>query len=366
MPVAGSTTLSRGVQEELSVVRTLVLARLACAGEVTRAGLARDLAPLLDPVFSASEWRDRVVGEIASLRDGKLAAETRGRVAATPAGKSAADRVLGNVWPAALEWPEQRDIRLVAMGLGMQGESAAALQGLAKTGGVRTAVVQKAFGLPINPRQSITRLRAQLAVVALERAFGNKIKSGFGQGAGLSAKAGRLLAGHLSRNPRDFGSDGRLVAALAAEQAGTPETDEAALRWAILRALVSRGLDAALTAPRSRAAPNEGAPTPSVRPLSTRPDLQGFVAEVQAAARRKAEGWPGKAYIAHVWQDLKVSAPHWALTEIEFKCMLAEAHRAGQVVLASADLKDKRYLKELEDSAIAYKNMVWHFVRVQD
>jgi hypothetical protein len=46
--------------------------------------------------------------------------------------------------------------------------------------------------------------------------------------------------------------------------------------------------------------------------------------------------------------------------------MLAGAHRAGQLVLASADLKNKRDIKEFEDSAILYKNTVWHFVRVED
>ena len=58
--------------------------------------------------------------------------------------------------------------------------------------------------------------------------------------------------------------------------------------------------------------------------------------------------------------------PHWGLSEIEFKCMLAEAHRSGHVVLASADLKNKENIKELESSAISYKNTVWHFVRVED
>jgi hypothetical protein len=56
----------------------------------------------------------------------------------------------------------------------------------------------------------------------------------------------------------------------------------------------------------------------------------------------------------------------WALTEIEFKCMLTEAHRTGLIVLANADLKDKCALKELQDSAVIYKNTVWHYVRAAD
>jgi hypothetical protein len=46
--------------------------------------------------------------------------------------------------------------------------------------------------------------------------------------------------------------------------------------------------------------------------------------------------------------------------------MLAEAHRTGLIALANADLKDKRALKELNDSAVVYKNTVWHYVRATD
>ena len=89
---------------------------------------------------------------------------------------------------------------------------------------------------------------------------------------------------------------------------------------------------------------------------------------MESAARTRAAGWPGnsKAFISHVWQTLQVQRPEWGLTELEFKSMLAEAHRAGHVTLSSADLKDKRDIKELQESAVVYKNTVWHFVRVED
>ena len=46
--------------------------------------------------------------------------------------------------------------------------------------------------------------------------------------------------------------------------------------------------------------------------------------------------------------------------------MLTEAHRTGLVMLANADLKDKKALKDLQDSAVVYKNTVWHYVRAAD
>ena len=80
----------------------------------------------------------------------------------------------------------------------------------------------------------------------------------------------------------------------------------------------------------------------------------------------KAQGWPGnrKAYISHVWQTIRETRAEWGLSEIEFKCMLAEAHRAGSLALANADLKDNSSIKDLQDSAVVYKNTIFHFVRV--
>ena len=102
-------------------------------------------------------------------------------------------------------------------------------------------------------------------------------------------------------------------------------------------------------------------------PAAVRPDLTGFAAEVRRhAAAQRAQGWPGnrKAYISHVWQTIRETRPEWGLSEIEFKCMLAEAHRAGSLALANADLKDNSSIKDLQDSAVVYKNTIFHFVRV--
>jgi hypothetical protein len=88
---------------------------------------------------------------------------------------------------------------------------------------------------------------------------------------------------------------------------------------------------------------------------------------VRRLAAGRAEGWPGnrKAYISHVWHLMREKHPHWGLSEIEFKCMLTEAHRAGNLALANADLKDNGRLRELQESAVVYKNAVFHFVRVE-
>jgi hypothetical protein len=239
------------------------------------------------------------------------------------------------------------------------------------------------YKLPSKKNPSLSKLRAQLALVALERAFGNSLKTGFSKGAAFNSKSGRTLAGQLSVSPRDFGTDQRLVTALAAEAVGAVQTELDALRLAIFRNLGTRIL-AAQAQSESAAVPsgtpsarvpkilpqaaNDAGPAALERPQPARPDPGTFATAIKSAAAMHAEGWPGnrKAFISQVWQAIRLSHPAWDLTEIEFKCMLAEAHRLGQVVLATADLKDKKSMAAIESSAIAYKNTVWHFVRVEE
>src|SRR5581483_8894673 len=110
----------------------------------------------------------------------------------------------------------------------------------------------------------------------------------------------------------------------------------------------------------------ETPPPQPAAPAPARPDLAGFAQEVRRHAASRAQGWPGnrKAYISHVWHLMREARPQWGLSEIEFKCMLAEAHRAGSLALANADLKDNNSIKDLQESAVVYRNAVFHFIRV--
>lgn len=379
-PIAGSR---RG---GASATGHLILVRLAATGGATRAEVASDLAPVFTHKLSPADWRRLAEKEIGLLIAAGLATETKSRLSVTEAGEAATARFFGQKDFEPRSWTDLRDIALVAKGLGLEKEPPARLKPLARIEGLRTLIVQKAFGLSIKKNAPPTKLRAQLAVVALERAFGNRIKAGIGKGSALSAKAGRLLAGQLSQNPRAFTTDAKLIAELAAEHAGAKDATLDALRLGILRGLGTRALEAAETgadketerpavmptrviAPAALApAANDPAPAPRSASPVEKPDLSQFASAVKKAAASRAEGWAGsrKAYISHVWDAFRSGHPSWKVSEIEFKCMLAEAHRLGALVLANADLKDKKSMKELESSAVPYKNIVWHFVRVED
>lgn len=350
----------------------LLLVRASCEGGATRADIVRDLAPLFAHKLSPAEWRQAAEAASGDLIAMDLVNEKRGRLKVTDQGAAVSARYLGVKTLGEQDWADVRDIALVAKALGIQGEPSARLKSLARAEALSAIIVQQAFGLPIKKNEQPARIRARLALIALERAFGNKIKAGMGSGAGLSAKAGRTLAGQLSRKPREFPTDVRLIAELAAEQVDAPRADLDQLRVALLKRLGTRAVDdrraAAGSAKRATVAPPAAIPVAANDAPPLRPDMTQFARTVQTAARTCADGWPGnrKAFISNVWSAVRLSAPQWGLSEIEFKCMLAEAHRSGEVVLANADLKDKKNIKELESSAILYKNTVWHFVRVED
>ena len=250
MATAALEALAAPAEAEFpSSLRVLVLARAAADAGATRSELTRGLGPFVSHKLSPAAWRSALDGTLRALENEQLIGETRGRVTLTGQGRAAVSEFLG-ANGVSTAWDDIRDVRLVASALGLEAESAVRLKTLTRPDGLRVAILQKAYGLNIKGVPSPARLRSALAVVALERAFGSSIRAGLGAGVGLAAKAGRLIAGQLSRRPRDFGTDGRLIATLAAEHVGAVQTDADALRLAILRNFVSQSFAAPLPRPR--------------------------------------------------------------------------------------------------------------------
>lgn len=367
-------------------VKDLVLLRIATAS-ATRADLQRDVAPILTSQMSGTEFRRAAELAISTLGNAQLISETKGRLTASAKGLQVAEAALGPTRTFSPSWADIKNT-LVVRALETHG-TASVKKAVQRLEGLAAVVLQNHFDISTGRVLSPADLRAQLAIVALEKAFGNKIKTGLGKGAGLPAKPGRLLAGQLFKQPREIASDGKLIVQLASEIAGAREQSFEALELAVLRRLTSAkpAHDGAHIQParakrsepahhQSRTptpkAANDRAPLADSMPPATRslapPDIMEFCSAVVDAARPVAEGWPGnrKAFISLVWKAIRNARPDWGLSEIAFKGMLAEAHRSGRIELASADLKDGRDLKSLEESKILYKNTVWHFVRVQD
>jgi hypothetical protein len=319
-----------------------------------------------------AHWRALIEREVEALFADGLAREVHGRLQASAAGADAARRFLGLRGALPRSWSELSHVRLMAKALGLERLAVKELKALERPDGLRAAIVQTAYKVKVKGIATPSRLRSTLAALALQRAFGNQISATLAGKSALPARAGRLLAAQLCRSPRDFGTDTRLIAALAAEHLGAKSADIEGLRRAVFcrffAGVVEVGDEASYPLPRPPAK-REAVPPPEPASLAVvggRPDLSGFVLEVRRHAAAHAHGWVGnrKAYISHVWRALAHARSDWGLSEIEFKCMLLEAHRAGQLALANADLKDHKSMKDVQDSAVVYKNAVFHFVRV--
>ena len=340
-------------------LRALVLVLIAGAPAGLRKGdVRRAVLPLTAHRLAPPHGTAAIERELEALVRAGLVVGSGPRLVASAVGRSQAAAFLGvgteHRLPAGVE-ALLTEVVLTALGCARGAQRGRAL---ASRDGLRLAIVQHAFGITLKGVVTPARLRSALAAAALQRAFDHPLTPGK---LGLSARAERVLAGQLARKPRDHGTDKRLIAALAADRLGTARADVAAMRLFILQRYLDR--------PASSPAGDEAATARPCEPVAhpvPRPDLGGFVREVRAHAATSAHGWSGnrKAYISHGWRLLRERRPEWGLSEIEFKCMLAEAHRAGEVLLANADLKDKGNLRDLQDSALVYKNAVFHFVRV--
>lgn len=354
-------------------LRDIVLVRIACALRgVTRGTIAADLAPFAGDTLPKAGWLALTGRAIDALQASELVRPVAKRVEASDAGLARAASYLGvrnGRMPRI--WNDVCHVRLVAKALGLEGETIKTLSELTTPEGLRAAILVHGYHLKIKGVATPSRLRSALAAHALARAFGDKLTTTLARKSGLTAKASRLLAAQLSSAPRDFGTDARLIAALAAEHVGAPSADLDTLRVAVLRRFLQAPAQAA-PAPRHTeprpAAPVRPAPLPEVaEPIAAhgRPDLSGFASEVRRHAESYAQGWAGnrRAYISHVWRHISQKRPDWGLSEIEFKCMLTEAHRAGKLALANADLKEGDP-EALRESQVVFKNAVFHFIRV--
>jgi hypothetical protein len=372
-----------------------VLVRIA-VDTADETAVARDVLPLMGPQAAADIGRIEVARLVAALVAGGLVERSDEQLRATARGLAAALEFLGAKKGLPATWQAARDVSLVAKALDLTAGPQNRLKLLGKADGLRVLLVAHRFNLKIKGLPTASRVRSALAGIALEQAFGNRNGQAVTGKSVLPPKAGRMLAGQLSTSGREFGTDGRLMAALAAEAVGLRRGDLAGLRLAVLRRFLGRG-DAPVSqdsrrsrmrrADRRRALGEKaglGVPRPTTVQRASdsripaagvaqgnaaeRPDPEAFAEAVLAATAETAEGWAGnrKAFISKVWDVLCARHAEWALTEIEFKCMLTEAHRTGLIALANADLKDKRALKELQDSAVVYKNTVWHYVRAAD
>jgi hypothetical protein len=138
--------------------------------------------------------------------------------------------------------------------------------------------------------------------------------------------------------PAGAGSAERTIRLLAASQVGAPRADLRALREALVRRwLVGQDWE---------------------------PAAPDFAAAVRDAADHATDGVFGerKVFIRNVWRTLRAHPAFGSLALDEFKHRLIDAHKAGLVTLARADLVAAMDPEAVRESETSHLEARYHFV----
>jgi hypothetical protein len=287
-------------------VETLVIARATVATRPLGAReLVQALARFAPTNLAEPAWRGAVTAASGDLRtreilDADLRVRDTGELA----------RRIGP--HAATAWPQLADRILPCLALGIAANDTKTHARLAGRDAWAAAIAGRALAL------WTTGAPPSLAAVCDAYAWHQ---------LGLAGKPKRcppeIRALFIQRElSSEAGPPDRQVRLLAARALGVPRSELRALRDALVRTWLA-GRTVGLAAPDDR---------------DDRDD--GFTTRVREVARSAKGGVFGdrKVFISSVWNDLRRS-PSWAqLTLDAFKARLVAAHRAGDLVLARADL----------------------------
>jgi hypothetical protein len=108
----GKTERQTDFQTPPLTVTDLVLLRIA-ASSATRADLQRDVAPLLAPKTSGTEFRRSAEFAIGTLSDAHLVSEAKGRLTASAKGRQVAEATLGAERTFGATWAEIKSALLL-------------------------------------------------------------------------------------------------------------------------------------------------------------------------------------------------------------------------------------------------------------
>jgi hypothetical protein len=331
-------------------LQTLLLARAhATARPSPTAKLAAALLRFA-PAMSAPRWREAVDSALAALRrEGALdeAGQVRDR-----------DALRARLGVAtAPSWAQLTDRLLPAAGLGLplgDGKPAARLR---DRDAWAAAIAARALGLWTHgPPPSLPAFCDQLAWRRLQ----------LGGAAQRLPEAVRAL--FLQRElGTSAASSVRLVRLLAARELAVPRTELRALRDALVRRwltaapLVATAPDAVTISPLHEAPPRA---TDAGRAAATGAAQEPFAAAVRAAVAGLRDGLFGerKAFIAAAWQALRQRVGWHELDLPTFKAKLLDAHRAGALQLARADLVAAMDPMMVASSEVAGHGATFHFI----
>ncbi len=356
--------MSEGMLDQSSLARIIVL-RILCAGDTgcTFSDLKNEIQPFVSHRLSPGEWRQTLKDVLDNLLEQNLIGTlNKDRFVAQNDGlKSVLDFLNLKTLPTK-DWKEFKAVYLIAKALELKSRSSKTLKPLKMAEGIRAAIVKKYFNLPLKAEiPGAVQIRNALALHTIGEAFEAPKESKFSGNSRVPEKLALFLASRKLHRPREVETSSQLLTLLAAEAVGSLQADPSALRLALIRKLVNRSEKTKVNKDESLLLKSYDLPKTSM-------DLVKFSGIVHKLAKTRAKGWSGnkRAYISHVWDCIKNEKTDLKLDEHAFKSMLTDAHRAGHLTLAIADLRDKENITDIQNSVTRYKNTEWHFIRVED
>ncbi len=215
---------------------------------------------------------------------------------------------------------------------------------------------------PGSPEAERLKKPASLKRAVIARSRGLTLPAGATVKQALSALAWKLIR---VESDADFTAENVIQQIVFKQQpARKLSTDQVAssLAAAAVGARTKAPADLKLSILRQWLLPTQGSETPAGGS-----DLAAFAARVLNAARSlPASGRFGdnKVFIAHVWRKLRDELAVDGLALDPFKQRLVEANREGLVRLSRADLVEAMAPADVEESATAYENATFHFIRL--
>lgn len=259
--------------------------------------------------------------------------------------------------PARAKWETLKNIDWLNYALDLPAQ-AGNRTFVGKADGLKSAILQKYFQLPIESFSTLTKVRNALlwqqlcdptVTVRLKENLPQLTSQAFNQGAVMG-----LLLNDLLQATKDLKWEDALKQ-LIAKAVNARQTGAVQLRLAILRQAVSNSLQK----PIEQAVSDDQ----DIANAQTKITLGEFSAKVLEAAKSTQTGRFGdhRIFISHVWKTLNHYS-ELSLSLEDFKQQLIEANRQRLLTLSRADLAHTLDAEDVSASEVAYLNSTFHFI----
>ena len=351
----------------------LLLSRLLLAGTdgFTKGELKRAVKAIAASQVSASIFSEQVSQTLADLETkGYVNAISPSRYQITDDGRQQVLNQLGlEKLTPKLQWQKLKDTYWIAYALKLPSLTTDTRKRIGKADGLRAAILQRAFELPIEDFSTLPKTRDALlwhqlsnpsTAERLQARLGELGQRKFDQSV-----LKEVLLNDLLQTSKAMHWE-KALKQLVAKSAGAKRTDANALRLAILqRAFQNMPITAASDSHdvAEAAFPISSIPAPSDSAQLALPD---FADRVLKAAKATQEGRSGddKVFISKVWATLQEQKPVIVPDLVAFKQQLIAANRQQLLTLSRADLAYAFAPEDVKASETTYLNSTFHFIRI--